>query len=91
MRIWGRLIDDPKAAALAADQYDVILGLARFFDAKKNWPDAQGAYRVAQKIAALNFTADPSNAFWRDKAETAEKASVEAEQAAETGTANGSR
>jgi hypothetical protein len=34
------VIDDSKAADLAAGQYDVILGLARFFDAK-NWPDAQ--------------------------------------------------
>ena len=84
VRIWDRLIDDPKAADFAADQYDLILGLARFFDAKKDWPDAQTAYRVAYKIAALNVAKDPSDTSWRDKAETAEKASVEAEQAAES-------
>ena len=37
-------------------------GLARFFDAKKDWLDAQAAYRVAQKIAVLNLAKDPSNA-----------------------------
>ena len=84
VRIWSRLIDDPKAADLAAEQYDLILGLARFFDAKKDWPDAQTGYRAAQKIATMNLAKDPSNASWRDQAEAAERAAVEAEQAAES-------
>ena len=83
-RIWSRLIDDPKAADLAAGQYDLMLGLAQFFDAKNDWPDAQTAYSAAQKIAILNLAKDPSNASWRDKAGAAEKAAVEAEQAAES-------
>jgi tetratricopeptide (TPR) repeat protein len=84
VRIWGRLIDDPdpKAAELAAGQYEVILGLAHVFDAQKDWPDAQTGYRVAQKIATFNLAKDPSDTAWRDKAEAAERASVEAEQAA---------
>ena len=83
VRIWSRLIDDPKAADLAAGQYDLMLGLAKFFDGKKDWPDAQTAYRSAQKIATLNLAKDPSNTSWRDKADAAGKAAVEAEQAAE--------
>jgi hypothetical protein len=84
VRIWSRMIDDPKAADLAAGQYDVILGLAHIFDAKKDSLDAQTAYRVAQKIANLNLAKDPLNASWRDKAEATEKAAVEAEQAADS-------
>ena len=76
VRSWNRLVDDPKNADAAADQYDVVLGFARIFDAKKDWPDAQSAYRVAMKIAALNYVKDPSDTSWRDKAEAAERASV---------------
>jgi tetratricopeptide (TPR) repeat protein len=87
-RTWSQLIDDPKAADLVAGQYDVVLAFGRFFDARKDWPDAQAAYQVAQKIATLNFVKNPSDTSWRDKAEAAEKASVEAEQAAETASAD---
>jgi tetratricopeptide (TPR) repeat protein len=88
MRIWGRLLDDPKGVGLAAEQFDVILGLANFFDGKKDWPDAQTAYGVAQKIAMLNYAKDPTDASWRDKAQAAEKASVVAGQAAEAAPAD---
>ena len=88
MRSWNRLVEDSKNADVAADQYDVVLGFARTFDAKKDWPDAQSAYKVAQKIANLNLAKDLSNASWRDKADAAGKASVEAEQAAEAAPAD---
>ena len=83
VRIWNRLVEDPRIADAAADQYDVVLGFARVFDAKKDWPDAQAAYRVTMKIAVLNYVKDPSATSWRDKAEEAERASVVAGQAAE--------
>ncbi len=83
VRTWNRLAEDPKNADVAADQYDVVLGFARTFDAKKDWPDAQSAYRVAMKIAVLNYVKDPSAMAWRDKAEEAERASVVAGKAAE--------
>jgi tetratricopeptide (TPR) repeat protein/energy-coupling factor transporter ATP-binding protein EcfA2 len=84
VRTWSRLVEEPKLANAAAEQYDAILTMARVFDAKKDWPDAQSAYLVASKMATLNFTKDTSNTSWRDKAESAEKASVEAGLAAET-------
>ena len=84
VRSWNRLVEDPRKANAAADQYDVVLGFARMFDAKKDWPDAQSAYRVAMKIAVLNYVKDPSATSWRDKAEAAERASVVAGKAAET-------
>ena len=83
VRIWSRLVDDPKLADAAAEQYDAILGMAQVLDAKKDWPDAQAAYRLASKMATLNVVKDPSNAAWRDKAEAAERASVKAGLAAE--------
>ena len=84
VRMWNRLVEDPRIADAAADQYDVVLGFARVFDAKKDWPDAQAAYRVTMKIAVLNYVKDPSATSWRDKAEEAERASVVAGQAAES-------
>ena len=84
VRSWNRLVEDPRNADAAADQYDVVLGFARTFDAKKDWPDAQSAYRVAMKIAVLNYVKDPSATSWRDKAEDAERASVVAGKAAES-------
>ena len=84
VQIWSRLIDDPEAADLAVGQFASMQGLASFFNAKNDWVDAQSAYRVAQKIAVLNLAKDPSNAAWRDKAEAAERASVEAGKAAES-------
>ena len=88
VRIWSQLVEDTKTADVAAKQYDVILGLARVFDAKKDWPDAQVAYRAAMKIATLNYVKNPADAAWRDKAEEAERASVGAQQAAEMVPAN---
>ena len=58
------------------------------FDAQRDWPDAQTAYRAAMKIAVLNFVKNPANTSWRDKAEIAERASVEAGKAAETAPAD---
>ncbi|MBV9910727.1 MAG: hypothetical protein JOY52_24505 [Hyphomicrobiales bacterium] len=88
VRSWNRLVDNPKNAAAAAGQYDVVLGFARTFDAKKDWPDAQSAYRVVMKIAVLNYVNDPSATSWRDKAEEAERASVVAGKAAEAAPAD---
>jgi hypothetical protein len=69
---------------LVADQFDAILSLASFFNAKQDWVDAQSAYRVAQKIAMSNYVKNPSNTSWRDKADEAGRASVVAGKAAET-------
>ena len=91
VRMWNRLVENPGNADAAADQYDVVLGFARTFDAKKDWPDAQSAYRVAMKIAVLNYVKDPSATSWRDKAEEAERASVVAGRAAETTAADPTR
>jgi tetratricopeptide (TPR) repeat protein len=87
-RIWGRLVDDPTAANWAAGQFDVVENFAQSFDAKKDWPDAQAAYRVAMKIAVFNYVKNPSDTAWRDKAEAAERASVEAGKAAESAPAD---
>jgi tetratricopeptide (TPR) repeat protein len=87
-RVFARMIDDPNAADSAADQFDLVSAFAHVFDAKRDWPDAQTAYRAAMKIAVLNFVKDPSNTSWRDKAEIAERASVEAGKAAETAPAD---
>ncbi len=84
MRVYGRMIDDPKAANLAADQFDLVSALARQFDDKKDWPDAQAAHRVAMKIAVFNYVKNPEDTSWRDKAEAAERALVNAQVAAET-------
>ena len=84
VRIWSRLIDEPKAADAAAAQYDAILEMANLFDARNDWPDAQFAFLVASKMAMLNFAKDTANTAWRDKAESAERASVAAEMAAQT-------
>ena len=84
VQTWDQLIDDPKLANLAADQFDVVLGFAHAFDAIKDWPDAQTAYRVAMKIASYNFVKNPEDTFWRDKAEAAQRASVVAGEATET-------
>jgi tetratricopeptide (TPR) repeat protein/energy-coupling factor transporter ATP-binding protein EcfA2 len=84
VRSWNKLVDDPRSADAAADQYKVVLGFARAFDTQKDWPDAQSAYRVAMKIAVLNYVKDPSATTWRDKAEEAERAAVVAGKAAET-------
>ncbi len=84
VQIWSRLIDDPEAAELAVGQFESLHGLASFLDGKNDWVDAQSAYRVAQKIAILNLAKDPSNGSWRDKAEAAERASIEAGKAAES-------
>jgi hypothetical protein len=78
------LVEDPRAKDAVADQYDVLLSFARAFDAKKDWPDAQSAYRTAMKIAVLNYVKDPSATGWRDKAEEAERAAVVAGKAAES-------
>ena len=83
VRILGRMIDDPKAADLAADQLDVVSTFARYFEDKKDWPDAQTAHHVAMKIAVFNYVKDPENTSWRDKAEAAERALVEAQMAAD--------
>jgi tetratricopeptide (TPR) repeat protein/energy-coupling factor transporter ATP-binding protein EcfA2 len=91
VRIWNRLVEDSSKAEAAADQYDVVLGFARAFDAKKDWPDAQSAYRTAMKIAVLNYVKDPSATSWRDKAEEAERAAVVAGKASETAPADGTR
>ena len=55
VRMWNKLVENPGNADAAADQYDVVLGFARTFDAKKDWPDAQSAFRVVMKIAVLNY------------------------------------
>jgi tetratricopeptide (TPR) repeat protein len=91
VRTWGRLIDDPNSSDLAAGQYDAVLGIARALDAVKDWPDAESAYRVAEKIAVLNYVKDPSDTAWRDKAEAAERASPVAGPAAETPPADAPR
>jgi tetratricopeptide (TPR) repeat protein len=88
VRTWKRLVEDPRIADVAADQYFVVLGFAHVFDAKRDWPDAQAAYRVAMKVAVLNYVKDPSDTAWRDKAEIAERAAVEAGKAAETAPAD---
>ncbi len=79
VRMWGRLVDDPKFADYAGGQYEAALSMAQVFDLNQDWPDARAAYRVAAKMATLNLVKDPSNASWREKAARAEQASVEAE------------
>jgi hypothetical protein len=75
-RVFERMIDDPNAADSAADQFDLVSAFALGFDEKKDWPDAQTAYRAAMKIAVFNYVRNPEVARWRDKAEDAERALV---------------
>jgi len=85
MQTWKRLIEDEDkvvSARLAAEQFDVILGFARVFRAEKDWPDAQTAYRLAQKVADMNHDKDPLDTSWRDQAKAADRASLEAKNAA---------
>ncbi len=88
VRTWNRVVEDPRIADAAADRYDVVFGFAHAFDTSGDWPDAQSAYRVAMKIALLNYVKDPALTLWRDKAEEAERASVVAGKAAEAAPAN---
>jgi tetratricopeptide (TPR) repeat protein len=83
VRTWSRLVDDPKHAMKAAEQFAVMLDIAAVFDKRKDWPDAQAAYHVASKMAEINYSQDPTSTAWRDQAESAEKASAQAEVAAE--------
>ena len=62
---------------------NVVSTFARYFEDKKDWPDAQTAHHVAMKIAVFNYVKDPENTSWRDKAEAAERALVEAQMAAD--------
>jgi tetratricopeptide (TPR) repeat protein len=84
VRVYSQMIDDPRAANLAADQFDLVSTLARRFNDKKDWPDAETAHRVAMKIALFNYVRNPEDTFWRDKTEAAESALVKAQVAAET-------
>ena len=84
MRTWKRLIDDPTSPSSAPKHFEDVQRFAQAFGAAKDWPDAQTAYSVASKIAVLNLANNPSDTSWRDKAEAAEKASVEAAKTAET-------
>jgi tetratricopeptide (TPR) repeat protein len=88
MRVYGRMIDDSNTADLAADQFELVSALARGFDDKRDWPDAQTAHRVAMKIAVFNYVKNPEDTSWRDKAEAAERALVKAQVAAETAPAD---
>jgi hypothetical protein len=84
VRVWSRLVDDPKAADLAADQFDLASSFAHGFDDGKDWPDAQTAHRLAMKIAVLNYVKNPEESSWRDKAEAAERALVQAQDKVDT-------
>jgi tetratricopeptide (TPR) repeat protein len=85
---WGRLIDDPKVYSSATTHFDDVEGFARVFAKAGDWLDAQTAYRVAMKIAVLNYVENPSDTPWRDKAEAAERALVATEKPAETAPAD---
>jgi tetratricopeptide (TPR) repeat protein len=79
MRVWSRLVDDPTAANVAADQFELVSSFAHGFDDGKDWPDAQTAHRLAMKIAVFNYVKNPEDTSWRDKAEAAERALVQAQ------------
>jgi tetratricopeptide (TPR) repeat protein len=85
-RVWGRMLEDPQPASVAAvsQQYDAVLSLAKALREQNDWSDAQYAYGVAKQIARKNYEANLSATEWRDRAEAAEKAFVEAGQAAAT-------
>ena len=80
-RTWGRLIDDPNTVELAAGQYDAIMGFAHTFEGKNDWLDAETAYRAAMKAAVLNYVKNPEDTSWRNKADDADRASIEATNA----------
>ena len=65
--------------------------IARVFEATKDWPNSQYAYLLASRMAHFNFAKDPSNTSWREKAEAAEKAAVEAHAVATSTDAPGQR
>ena len=90
-RMWSQLLNEPGAAGAVAEQYDAVLEIARAFEAYKDWPDSQSAYLLASRMARFNFAKDPSNTSWREKAEAAERAAVEAQTAATSTDAPGQR
>lgn len=90
-RTWSELVNDPGAADAVAKRYDAVLEIARVFEATKDWPDSQYAYLLASRMAHFNFAKDPSNTSWREKAEAAEKAAVEAHAVATSTDAPGQR
>jgi tetratricopeptide (TPR) repeat protein len=84
MRIYGRMIDDPSVASVAAEQFELVSSFARGFDENNDWPDAQAAHRVAMKIAVFNYVKNPEEKAWREKAEAAERALVQAQVKADS-------
>jgi tetratricopeptide (TPR) repeat protein/energy-coupling factor transporter ATP-binding protein EcfA2 len=88
VRTWKRLIESPTVPNTAAEKFDDVMRFARAFEAQNDWPDAQTAYGVAAQIAVLNLADNPSDASWREKADAAGKASVEAANAIQTAPAS---
>ncbi len=88
VRTWKRLIESPTDPSSAAEKFDDVMSFALAFKAQNDWPDAQTAYSVAAQIAVLNLAKNPSNSSWRDKADAAGKASVEAANAIQTAPAS---
>jgi tetratricopeptide (TPR) repeat protein len=86
-RTWKRLLESPSSASVAARRFDDVIGFAHAFDAARDWPDAQTAYGVAEKIALWNIAKDPSDTTWKDKAQTAAEGAAASTTSFETSTA----
>ena len=72
-----RLLAASGGTKRAASHYCDILAFAYAFDAAKDWPDAETAFSLAEKIARSKLDSDPSNAAWRDRVLAAAKAAAD--------------
>lgn len=78
-----RMFGTADGASRAANHYCDILTFAYAFDAAKDWPDAETAFGLAERIARTKLAADPANAAWRENAEAAAKEAAAEGMAAE--------
>ena len=68
-----RLFETTNGATVATNHVDEVLDFAHAFDAANDWPDAETAFNLAERMFRGKLAAEPSNAAWKDKAEDAAK------------------
>ena len=72
-----RLLGVSDGAKRAANHYCDVVAFATAFDAAKDWPDAETAFALAERIARSKLDSDPSNAAWRDRVLASAKAAAD--------------
>jgi tetratricopeptide (TPR) repeat protein/energy-coupling factor transporter ATP-binding protein EcfA2 len=69
----NRLFSMTHEAARAAKYADDVLAYARGFETVADWPDAEIAYGLAEKMAQTRLADDPSDETWTQKANEASR------------------